>query len=553
MSAPVILAVDDEPEVLNAVERDLRLHYRPDYRVLKASSGNQALDATRLLKQRGAAVALFLVDERMPGMTGSQFLIEALKLYPDARRVLLTAYADTETAITAINRIGLDHYLLKPWEPPSERLYPVLDDLLSDWSARARPPFDGIRVAGTALSPSSFAVKDFLSANQVPYQWIDLDHDAPARELVAPLAGGTSRLPVVLFPDGSALVQPTIRELAERVGMQTKALQPFYDLVIVGGGPAGLAAAVYAASEGLRTVLAECSATGGQAGTSSRIENYLGFPSGLSGGDLARRATVQAKRFGAEILTTQEVSEIRREDPYRVVKLADGNELRCYAVVIASGMEVRQLEASGIADLLGVGVYYGAALSEAATYRNQDVYVVGAGNSAGQGAVFFARYARSVTLVIRGTSLGAAMSRYLVERIEETPNVKVLTNTIVAGVSGSGRLEVVTLADATTHATRDVPAAALFIFIGAAPRTGVVAEVVELDEHGFILTGRDLIVDGKRPKGWALERDPFLFETSVPGIFAAGDARHGSGKRVASAVGEGSATVSMVHQYLQTV
>lgn len=553
MSTPVIITVDDEPEVLNAVERDLRLHYRPDYRVIKANSGALALDTTRQLKQRGSSIALFLVDERMPEMTGTQFLVEAMKLYPDARRVLLTAYADTETAITAINSVGLDHYLLKPWEPPSERLYPVLDDLLSDWRARSRPVFDGIRVAGTALSPSSFVIKDFLSMNQVPYQWIDLESDAPTRELVASLAEGMTRLPVVLFPDGTALVQPSARELAERIGMQTRAQQPFYDLVIVGGGPAGLAGAVYGASEGLRTVLVEGSATGGQAGTSSRIENYLGFPSGVSGGDLARRATVQAKRFGAEILTAQEVASIGRDDPYRIVRLTDGTELRCYAVLIASGMEVRRLDVPGITELVGVGVYYGAALTEASTYRNQDVYVVGAGNSAGQGAMFFSRYARRVTLVVRGDSLRASMSRYLVDRINETQNVEVLTNMVVAGVRGSGRLEAISIAAAESAVTREVPAAALFIFIGTAPRTGSVAGLVECDAQGFILTGRDLLVDGKRPKNWTADRDPFLFETSVPGIFAAGDARHGSGKRVAAAVGEGSATVSMIHQYLQTV
>ena len=553
MNTPVIVAVDDEPEVLNAVERDLRLHYRPHYRVIKANSGALALDTTRQLKQRGSSIALFLVDERMPEMTGTQFLVEAMKLYPDARRVLLTAYADTETAITAINSVGLDHYLLKPWEPPTERLYPVLDDLLSEWRARSRPVFDGIRVAGTALSPSSFVIKDFLSMNQVPYQWIDLENDAPTRELVGSLAEGMTRLPVVLFPDGTALVQPSARELAERIGMQTRAQQPFYDLVIVGGGPAGLAGAVYGASEGLRTVLVESSATGGQAGTSSRIENYLGFPSGVSGGDLARRATLQAKRFGAEILRAQEVASIGRDDPYRIVKLTDGTELRCYAVLIASGMEVRRLDVPGIADLVGAGVYYGAALSEASTYRGQDVYVVGAGNSAGQGAMFFSRYARRVTLVVRGDSLGAGMSRYLVDRINETQNVEVLTNTVVADVRGSGRLEAITIADAATGVAREVPAAALFIFIGTAPRTGSVAGLVECDAQGFILTGRDLLVDGKRPKNWTADRDPFLFETSVPGIFAAGDARHGSGKRVAAAVGEGSATVSMIHQYLQTV
>jgi thioredoxin reductase (NADPH) len=553
MSVPVILTVDDEPEVLNAVERDLRLHYRPHYRVIKAASGAQALEATQQLKQRGATVALFLVDERMPGMTGTQFLIEAMKLYPGARRVLLTAYADTETAITAINKVGLDHYLLKPWEPPKERLYPVLDDLLGEWSAHARPTFDGLRVAGTALSAASFQLKDFLSSNQVPYLYIDLESDASTRELVASLPEGMSRLPVVFFPDGTFIVQPTTRELADRLGMQTRAKQGFYDLVITGGGPAGLAAAVYGASEGLRTVLVECTATGGQAGTSSRIENYLGFPGGLTGMDLAHRATVQAKRFGAEILTTQEVAEIRRDDPYRTVKLADGTELCSFAVLIASGMEVRRLEAPGMEALLGVGVYYGAALTEASRYRHQDVYVVGAGNSAGQGALFFSRYARKVTLLVRGEALGATMSRYLIDRIQETENIAVLTNRFVAAVSGSGRLETITLGDPHSAATYEVPAAALFVFIGTAPRTGFVAGLVECDAQGFILTGRDLMIDGKRPNGWTLDRDPFLYETNVPGIFAAGDARHGSGKRVASAVGEGSATVSMVHQYLKTV
>jgi thioredoxin reductase (NADPH) len=553
MAKPVILTVDDDPEVLNAVERDLRQHFRADYRIVKVGSGRQAMDTVRQLKQRGAMLALFLVDERMPEMTGTQFLGQAIELYPDAKRVLLTAYADTETAITAINRIGLDHYLLKPWEPPSEKLYPVLDDLLTDWLAKVRPPFEGIRVAGTALSASSYAVKDFLSRNQVPYQWVDLEHDAATRSLVERIEPGMTRLPVVLFADGTAMVQPTARELAERVGMQTRAQRPFYDLVVVGGGPAGLAGAVYGASEGLKTILIEANAPGGQAGTSSQIENYLGFPGGISGADLARRAAAQAKKFGAEILTTLDVTEIGRADPYRTVKLTDGSELSCYAVLIASGMEVRQLEAPGIADLVGSGVYYGAALSEAATYRDRHVFTVGGANSAGQGALFFSRYAKRVTMLVRGANLEASMSRYLVDRIRETKNVDVLTQTIVCGVRGDGRLQSITLANPQSEEPRDVEADALFIFIGTAPRTGMVAGLVERDPQGFILTGRDLLVDGRPPKGWPVERDPFLFETSVPGVFAAGDARHGSGKRVASAVGEGSATVSMIHQYLQTV
>ncbi|MGH9257681.1 MAG: FAD-dependent oxidoreductase [Vicinamibacterales bacterium] len=552
MPKPIILAIDDEPEVLNAVERDLRHHFHAEYRVIKAASGAQGLDTVRQLKRRGAAVALFLVDERMPGMTGTQFLIEAIELYPDARRVLLTAYADTETAITAINKIGLDHYLLKPWEPPEERLYPVLDDLLADWMARARPPFDGIRVAGTALSASSYAVKDFLSRNLIPYQWVDLDTDVSARQLVASTPEGMSRLPVVMFPDGTTMVQPTPLELAEKIGMQTRPQRPFYDVVVVGGGPAGLAASVYAASEGLRTILVERDATGGQAGTSSQIENYLGFPSGISGADLARRATAQARRFGAEIVSAQDVTCIRRNDPYRVVTLSDGSELNCYAVLVASGMEVRRLDAPGMAELVGVGVYYGAALSEAAMYRGKHVYVIGGGNSAGQGAMFFSRYARQVTIVVRAPKLDA-MSQYLTDRISETRNIDVLTRTLVSSVRGSGRLEAMTLADAESHTAREVPADAMFVFIGSAPRTQMVADLVQRDAQGFILTGRDLLVDGRWPKSWTLDRDPFLFETSVPGIFAAGDARRGSSKRVAAAVGEGSATVSMIHQYLETV
>jgi thioredoxin reductase (NADPH) len=555
MAKPVILTVDDEPEVLNAVERDLRHHFAAEYRVIKAGSGAQALDAARQLKQRGTPVALFLVDERMPGMTGTEFLIEALKIHPDARRVLLTAYADTQTAIAGINSVGLDYYLLKPWEPPEQRLYPALDDLLADWRARTRPPFDGLRVAGTALSASSYLVKDFLSRNQVPYQWVDLETDAATRELVLSTPEGMSRLPVLFFADGTTLVQPTVRELAVRLGMQTQPKEPtaFYQLIVVGGGPAGLAAAVYGASEGLHTLLVERDATGGQAGTSSQIENYLGFPNGVSGADLARRATLQARRFGAEIISAQDVVQIRRQDPYRIAVLADGSEISAYAILIASGMQVRQLEAPGVADLVGTGVYYGAALSEAAMYRGKHVYVVGGANSAGQGAMFFSRYAKQVTMLIRGPSLAAAMSRYLIDRIADAKNVTVMFKTAVGSVCGKGRLEGMTLVDTETGSTREVEADALFIFIGSAPRTEMVSGLVERDAQGFILTGRDLLADGRWPKSWTANRDPFLFETSVPGVFAAGDARHGSGKRVAAAVGEGSATVSMVHEYLETV
>jgi thioredoxin reductase (NADPH) len=554
MAKPVILAVDDEPEVLNAIERDLRHEFAKEYRVMKAASGATALDAARTLKKRGTAVALFLVDERMPGMTGTQFLAEAMKLYPDARRVLLTAYADTQTAITGINEVGLDYYLLKPWEPPEERLYPPLKELLEEWFKRVRPPFDGLRVAGTALSASCFEVKDFLSRNQVPYQWIDLEHDTAMRELVMSTDQGMSRLPIVFFPDGTMMAQPTLRELAERIpGMQTRATEHFYDLVIIGGGPAGLAAAVYGASEGLKTILVERGATGGQAGTSSRIENYLGFPDGVKGADLAWRATLQAKKFGVEIITAHDVVGIRVVGAYRIAVLSDGSELPTHAIVIASGMEVRQLDVPGLDALVGAGVYYGAALSEASLYRDKHVYVVGGANSAGQGALFFSRYAKQVTLLVRGKDLSAGMSRYLIDRIGESHNIDVLPWTRVASVRGTDRLEALTLAAVQNGETRDVPADAMFVFIGSRPRTEMVAGLVERDPQGFILTGRDLLVDGQWPKSWTEQRDPYLLETSVAGIFAAGDARHGSSKRVAAAVGEGSATVSMVHKYLESV
>ncbi len=551
MAKPVILTVDDDPEVLRAVERDLRSHYRNDYRILKAGSGREALEAARQLKERGTPIALFLVDERMPEMTGTEMLREVLKLYPDSKRVLLTAYADTEAAIAGINDVGLNHYLLKPWDPPDQRLYPVLDDLLSDWTAHVRLPYEGIRVAGARSSPRSYAVKEFLSSNQVPYQWIDVDDDPPTRELIRTF-GDSTKLPVLLFPDGSHLVAPTNRELAEKIGMQTRASLPFYDLVIVGAGPAGLAAAVYGASEGLRTLLVEHNAPGGQAGTSSQIENYLGFPSGVSGADLARRALTQARRFGTEVLV-QEVVALRREDPYRIVRLADGTDVSCYAVVLATGVSVRTLEVPGIEPLLGIGVYYGAAMTEAATYRGHDVCVLGAGNSAAQGALFFSRYARRVTLLVRGKSLGQSMSHYLVDRITATANIEVLTKVEIARVGGTGRLEKVVVQGVDDGEERELFASAIFIFIGAKARTEMVSGLLELDEKGFVLTGPDLPRIDRIPRGWTLERDPYLFETSVPGIFAAGDVRSNSGKRVAAAVGEGSGTVSMVHRYLETV
>lgn len=550
---PVILSVDDDALVLSAIERDLRQHFRTDYRILKAASGAEALEAARQLKQRGTPIALFLVDERMPGMTGTELLREVRALHPGSRKVLLTAYADSEAAIRGINEVGLDHYLMKPWDPPEQHLYPVLDDLLADWAASFRPPFEGIRVAGSRWSPRSHELRDFLSRTQTPYAWIDLDTDAATRALVETLTPGLKRQPVVFFPDGTSLLAPTTRELAERIGLQTEARQPFYDLIVVGGGPSGLAAAVYGASEGLRTILIELDVTGGQAGTSSQIENYLGFPGGIAGADLARRATAQARRFGAEVVTARGVSAIRAENPYRVVAFDDGAELKCYALLLATGMQVRRLEVPGAEALTGAGVYYGAALSEAAACRGGDVVIVGGANSAGQAALLFARYARKVTMLVRGESLQASMSTYLIDRIEAAGNIEVRTRTSVAGVCGTGQVEAIDLVREDTGERSTVPASAMFVLIGSTPQSQMVAGLVERDEAGFIVTGRDLIRDGKRPKGWALDRDPFLLETSVPGIFAAGDVRLGSTKRVASAVGEGSAAVGMIHKYLETV
>lgn len=553
MANPAILAVDDEPQVLNAVVRDVRARYGRDYRILKAGSGPEALQIVQELKKRGDPLALFIVDQRMPEMSGTEFLAAALDYYPDARRVLLTAYADTQAAIDSINAIGLDHYLLKPWHPPDQNLYPVLDDLLNEWVATVDIPYDGIRVAGTLWSASSHDVKDFLARNRVPYQWLDIEKDGEARALVEAVSAESYRLPVVFFPDGTVLVEPDHRNLAEKLGMHTMASDTFYDLIIIGAGPSGLGAAVYGASEGLRTALVERSATGGQAGTSSRIENYLGFPNGVSGWDLARRATAQASRLGAEILIPQEVCGVRVEDPYRIVTLRDGTDLSCHALVVTSGVDVRRLDAPGVEQLTGAGIYYGAAVSEAAHYRGEPVFVIGGANSAGQGAMFFSRYAGKVTMLVRGSSLKRGMSQYLVDQINANRNIDVLLRTELVEAHGENRLEAITYTNRDTGETQTVPAAALFIFIGAVPHTEMVASLVQCNNAGFILTGPDLMADGKRPRNWKLKRDPFLLETSVPGIFAAGDVRQGAVRRVASAVGEGAIVVSQVHQYLKSV
>jgi len=544
MAKPIILTVDDEPQVLNAVERDLRKRYHADYRIIKANSGSEALQAS---------VALFLADQRMPVMTGTDFLNQARELYPEARKVLLTAYADTEAAIDSINSIGLDYYLMKPWDPPEQTLYPVLDDLLSDWLATVPMPYDGIRVAGTLWSPKSHQVKDFLARNRIPYQWLDIEKDQEARLLVEKVNNGQFRLPVVFFPDGDAITEPDNLTLANKVGLQTQATQPFYDVIIIGAGPAGLGAAVYGASEGLRTLMIDKEGTGGQAGTSSRIENYLGFPKGLSGADLAQRATAQAKRLGAEILTAQEVIGVRVEDSYRYVILSDGAELGCKALVIATGVTVRQLDIPGLEKLNGAGVYYGAALTEAAHYRDRDVFVIGGANSAGQAAMFFSRFASKVTMLVRSSSLQKSMSQYLIDQINATENIEVTTRTEVVEAHGDNLLDAITIKNNDTAETKTLPAAAMFIFIGAVPHSELMQGIVQCNNAGFILTGPDLIQNGKRPNNWKYKRDPYLLETSVPGIFAAGDIRQGAIRRVASAVGQGAIAISQVHQYLETV
>jgi thioredoxin reductase (NADPH) len=466
--------------------------------------------------------------------------------------VLLTAYADTEAAISAINTVGLDHYLMKPWTPPEENLYPILDDLISDWEATATVPYDGIRVAGTLWSASSHSIKDFLARSQIPYQFLDIERDADARALVEQVSEAAYRLPVVFFPDGSALIEPSLTEVAEKAGLRTQATKPFYDLIVVGAGPAGLAAALYGASEGVHTLLIEKETPGGQAGTSARIENYLGFPKGVSGADLARRATAQASRFGAEILSAQEVVRIGLRDPYRVVTLADGSELACRALIIATGVSVRELDVPGAKAVTGAGVYYGAARTEAANYKGKHVFVIGGANSAGQGAVFLSQYADQVSMLVRG-SLAKSMSRYLIEQIGGRDNIDVQLGSEVVEVHGSERLEAITIRDRETGETRREATPAIFLFIGASPHTKMLGDLVALSSAGFVLTGPDLFVNSERAAGWKLKRDPYLMETSVPGIFAAGDVRHGVIRRVASAVGQGSAAINFVHEYLKTV
>jgi thioredoxin reductase (NADPH) len=551
MAKPVLLTVDDDAEVLRAIERDLRRNYADRYRVLRADSGLVALDTLRQLKTRNDTVALLLADQRMPQMDGVGFLAEAMALFPDAKRALLTAYADTDAAIRAINDVKIHHYLLKPWDPPEEQLYPVIDDLLDDWSSSYRPAFEGIRVLGNRWSPRSYEIREFLARSQVPYQWLDIESDDPeTHRLAASLGEDAAHLPLVLFADGTREASPTNGEIAAKIGLRMRAGLQFYDLVIAGGGPAGLAAGVYGASEGLSTVIVEREAPGGQAGLSSRIENYLGFPSGLSGSDLARRAVAQARRFGVEILAPQETVGLRVDGPYRLVKLADGSEISCHTLLIATGVQWRSLDVPGMERLQGAGVYYGAGQAEAISCKGEDVYIVGGANSAGQAAMNFSKYARSVVMLVRGNSLAVSMSKYLIDQIKETPNIQVQFRSRVGEVHGESRLEAISIHCGDSGQIDRVAASALFIFIGAMPRTDWLAGIIERDERGFILTGPELEREDRRPKGWPLDRDPSLLETNVPGVFAVGDVRHGSVKRVASGVGEGSIAIQFIHQYL---
>jgi len=547
MRKPVILTVDDDPQVLQAISQDLRKAYGERFRIVRVDSGDRALEVLKKVKLADEPVALMLVDQRMPGLSGVDFLTQARSLYPTAKGALLTAYADTDAAIKAINEVHLDYYLMKPWDPPEDRLYPVLDELLDDWLAGYRPTFEGIRVVGHRWSAQSHATRDFLARNQIPFCWLDAATDPKAMELLTLAAPPDSVLPVVIFPDGVILQNPSTQELAEKIGLRGHAEVALYDLLVVGAGPAGLAAAVYGASEGLRTAVLERHAPGGQAGTSSLIENYLGFPSGLSGADLARRALTQAQRFGAEMLLTHDVVGLNAREGSVAVVTGDGTEISATSLIIATGVSYRRLDVPGADDLTGRGVYYGAAAVDAAALAGDDVFLVGGANSAGQAAIYFADRAKSVTMLIRSGSLSATMSNYLIERIERTPNIRLRFHTTVEAVIGAEHLSEIVLKDSSGGGTESVSADALFVFIGAQPRTDWLAGCVARDGHGFVLTGPDVPSEERRAT-WTLDREPYLLETNVPGVFAAGDVRHGSSKRVSAAVGEGSMAVMSVWQ-----
>jgi thioredoxin reductase (NADPH) len=555
MAKPVIFTVDDDPDVLQAIERDLRSRYSERYRILRAASANEALDTLHRLKSRNDAVALLLADQRMPELDGVGFLSQATDIFPTAKRALLTAYADTNAAIEAINSARVHYFLLKPWDPPDQNLYPALDDMLTDFMGSYQPPYEGIQLFGTRWSPKAYELRMFLAQNHLPYQWVDVEQSSTT-DSTATLHksdGTPETLPLMIFPDGSKFSEPTSADIAKKIGLRTRSDVEFYDLAIVGGGPAGLAAAVYGASEGLHTVMIEREAPGGQAGLSSRIENYLGFPAGLSGRDLARRAVVQATRFGVEILSPQEAAGVRIEGPYRIIEMADGSKVSCHALLLAMGVQWRNLGVPGEDRLRGAGVYYGGGVTEAMACKGETVYVVGGANSAGQAAINFAGYAEKVVMIIRRESLAATMSQYLIDQIKKTPNIEVWPQTRVAEVHGDQHLEELSVHCSTTGTTDRVPAKSLFIYIGALPRTDWLGDLVQRDARGFILSGPDLLRDGKRPQGWSIDRDPSLLESSVPGIFVVGDVRHGSVKRVASGVGEGAVAIQFVHQYLAKV
>ncbi len=546
-----ILAVDDDHVVLNSVERDLRQKYGREYRIIKADSGKAALEVIQQLQQREETVALFVVDQRMPEMNGIQFLEQAVQIFPEARKVLLTAYADTEAAIGAINRVGLDYYLMKPWDPPEENLYPVTDSLLDDWKVNVKLPFDGVRVVGTLWSPASHEIKDFLARNAVPYQWLDIERDEEGRRLLNSASLDELQIPSLFFPGGEMLVQPDPQQVAEKVGLRTRAEKPFYDVVIVGGGPAGLSAAVYGSFDGLKVLLVERQAPGGQAGNSPKIENLLGFPSGISGGDLTRRAVAQARRFGTEVLTTQSVTGIRSEGNTKFVTFADGSEVSAKIVLIATGAWFQTLKLPEIERWNGAGVYYGAAHTEAANYRDQEIAVIGAGNAAAQGMLFLSRYARKVSVLIR--SADPDWSQYLDVAIRANPKIELCFNTEMVEIHGKGKIDSITVRHRLSGATDSLPVKAIFVFIGQKPQSDFVADLVMRTPSGHILTGLDLVKDGKRPPGWTLNRDPLLLETNVPGIFAAGDVRNGTKHGVAAAIGDGDAAVSLFWQYLSTI
>ena len=546
-----ILAVDDDHVVLNSVERDLRQKYGRDYRIVKTDSGVAALEVVHQLRQREEAIALFVVDQRMPEMNGVQFLEQAILTFPDARKVLLTAYADTEAAINAINKVGLDYYLLKPWDPPEENFYPVIDSLLDDWKVNVRLPFDGVRVVGSMWSPASHDVKDFLARNAIPYQWLDLERDEGGRSLLKSASLDELQIPAVFFPGGEFLVQPTLQQVAVKAGLRTRAEKPFYDVIIIGGGPAGLSAAVYASFDGLKVLLVERQAPGGQAGNSPKIENLLGFPSGISGGDLTRRAIAQASRFGTEILTTQDITGVRSEGNTKIVTLADGSEISAKVVLIATGAWFQTLKLPGIERWNGAGVYYGAAHTEAANYRDQDIVVIGAGNAAAQGMLFLSKYARKVTVLIRGSA--PDWSQYLDIAIRANPKIELRFNAEMTEIHGQDQISSITVWGNQSGKTETWQVKAIFVFIGQKPQSDFVADLVMRTPSGHILTGLDLVKDGQRPPGWTLNRDPLMLETNVPGIFAAGDVRNGTKHGVAAAIGDGDAAVSLFWQYLSTI